>query len=90
MRAFSEALKRSPAAAKPLSPFDFPTVNLSQVRVLIVDDEPDARRTIAFTLQSVGAEVTTAGIAAEALRLLSRNCLPCSGILPGARFCQSW
>ncbi|HEX4055042.1 MAG TPA: response regulator [Tepidisphaeraceae bacterium] len=71
MRAFSEALKRSPAAAKPLSPFDFPTVNLSQVRVLIVDDEPDARRAIAFTLQSVGAEVTTAGSAAEALRLLS-------------------
>jgi CheY-like chemotaxis protein len=59
-----------PAAAKPHSQFEFSPVSLDRVRVLIVDDEPDARRVLTFALQTVGALVTAATSVAEAMMLL--------------------
>lgn len=46
-------------------------VRLDGLRVLVVDDEPDARTVIAATLQRAGATVAAAGSATEALKLLS-------------------
>jgi signal transduction histidine kinase/ActR/RegA family two-component response regulator len=45
---------------------------LQGVRVLVVDDEADARDLVATVLQQCGAEVTAAGSAAEALDALDR------------------
>ena len=47
-----------------------PPVRLDAIRILLVDDEPDARETIALMLTQAGATVTTAGSADEALGLL--------------------
>jgi PAS domain S-box-containing protein len=47
-----------------------PLARLNTVRVLVVDDEPDARRLLAKTLQQAGAIVTTAASAAEAIAAL--------------------
>jgi signal transduction histidine kinase/ActR/RegA family two-component response regulator len=44
---------------------------LSGVRVLVVDDEPDAREILAEVLSQAGAEVKTAAEPAEALNVLS-------------------
>ena len=46
------------------------TARLDDVRVLAVDDEPDARELFASILRGAGASVRTAGSAAEALRLM--------------------
>lgn len=43
---------------------------LGGVRVLVVDDEPDARDVIATMLRQAGADVSLAGSAAEAFSLL--------------------
>ena len=40
---------------------------LDGLRVLVVDDEPDARRLLAIVLEQCGAEVTTAGSVPDAL-----------------------
>ena len=45
--------------------------NLRDVRVLAVDDEPDALNLVSDVLQSAGAHVTTAGSAADALGILA-------------------
>ncbi|MBI3951308.1 MAG: response regulator, partial [Acidobacteria bacterium] len=45
---------------------------LEGVRVLVVDDEADARELIATVLERSGAEVTTVGSAAEALEALGQ------------------
>jgi PAS domain S-box-containing protein len=45
---------------------------LSGIRVLVVDDEPDARDLVATVLEHQGAEVKTAESAAEALGLVER------------------
>lgn len=47
-------------------------VRLDGVRVLIVDDEPDARRLLVKVLEQVGAVVTAASTTAGALELLPR------------------
>jgi PAS domain S-box-containing protein len=47
-----------------------PTLNLKGIRVLVVDDEPDARETLQQILEHCDAEVRTAGSAAEALAVL--------------------
>jgi PAS domain S-box-containing protein len=47
-----------------------PTLNLKGIRVLVVDDEPDARDTLQQILEHCDAEVRTAGSAAEALAAL--------------------
>lgn len=44
--------------------------NLHGVRVLVVDDEADARELVAFIIQDYGSEVTTAASAAQAWKLL--------------------
>jgi CheY-like chemotaxis protein len=43
------------------------------VRVLVVDDEPDARELIAYLLETCGMKVQVAGSAAEALALLASD-----------------
>jgi signal transduction histidine kinase/ActR/RegA family two-component response regulator len=43
---------------------------LSGVRVLVVDDQPDARELLSLVLKYAGAEVVTAGSAAAALKML--------------------
>lgn len=70
MRSFQDGLRATPAATKQLSLSDLPLVNLDRVRVLVVDDEPDARRVLTMTLQTVGALVTAAASVAEAITLL--------------------
>jgi PAS domain S-box-containing protein len=73
-------LLRAPAAEVPAPP---PAVRpdgwpadggaLDGVRVLVVDDESDARDALALVLERCGARVTTAGSAAEALAAWSRE-----------------
>ncbi|HWQ32106.1 MAG TPA: PAS domain-containing protein [Blastocatellia bacterium] len=52
---------------------------LAGVRVLVVDDEADAREMVTLLLQGYGAQVTVAASAVEALRALKR---PESGLRP--------
>lgn len=56
-------------------PIDNPHIELTNVRVLVVDDEPDARHLIQHALARCGAEVRGAGSAAEGLAAL-RDFLP--------------
>jgi len=49
----------------------FPPVRLDGLRVLVVDDEPDARRLLVRLLEGVGATATAAGSAAQALDALT-------------------
>ncbi len=51
---------------------ELPAIRLDGMRILIVDDEAEARRIIVKTLQAVGATVTAAASAAEALDLVKR------------------
>ncbi len=50
----------------------FPAIRLDGLRVLVVDDEPDARRLLVRVLERVGAVVTAAASAAEALDALPK------------------
>lgn len=59
-----------PLDSSPLSMIDYP---LAQVRVLLVDDEEDARDVVAFILQQAGASVITAKSAMEALETFSSS-----------------
>jgi CheY-like chemotaxis protein len=47
-----------------------PEVSLADARVLVVDDEPDARELLKSLLADAGAEVVTAGSAEEGLALV--------------------
>ncbi len=59
------------AAEQPARPSDRPAErSLAGVCVLVVDDEPDSRALAARVLADAGAEVRTAGSAAQALTLL--------------------
>ncbi len=67
----------APAAARPLTaagpgpqPAVSPLPDLSGVRVMVVDDDGDARDLMAATLGYYGADVTAADSASEALALL--------------------
>jgi PAS domain S-box-containing protein len=51
-------------------PQDYRVANLSGVKVLVVDDEPDARELLRQVLTDCGAEVMAAANAAEALRMV--------------------
>ncbi|MEG5066430.1 ATP-binding protein [Microcoleus sp. B3-A4] len=46
-------------------------IELANLRVLVVDDEPDSREFVAFVAEQAGAKVTAVGSASEALQLLS-------------------
>lgn len=71
--AFRDALRTPPAAADPCDPTRFPHVRLDHLRILVVDDEPDARRALTRALQTVGAIVTVAAGASEAMTLLPQT-----------------
>ena len=62
---------RKPLEAAPASPNTVSRADLRGLRVLVVDDEPDARELLATILNYAGANVTTAASASEALQLLS-------------------
>ena len=61
--------RRHPGAG-PATAFDETCATLDGVRVLVVDDEPDARAVVQRLLEHCDAIVTTAGSAAEALERL--------------------
>ena len=54
-------------------PFGGVSPNLDGVRVLIVDDEPDAREIMKQALEEYGAEITVAEDAAEAFEILNHG-----------------
>jgi signal transduction histidine kinase len=64
-----EALPQSPAALLP-SP---PEPSLSGMKVLVVDDEADAREVVAMILERSGVKVTVAASASEALGIFKRE-----------------
>jgi CheY-like chemotaxis protein len=66
-----EVTRRRPAAAS--APPLGETLELTGTRVLIVDDEPDARDLVQFVLESRGAKVVAAASASEALDQLLRQ-----------------
>jgi PAS domain S-box-containing protein len=69
----AEAVERlHPKTPRELPP-DYKLPDLSQVKVLVIDDEPDARELIATVLEECGAEVLSAGNAAEALMVVERE-----------------
>jgi CheY-like chemotaxis protein len=71
---------RSPQSEPRLHPsaplavaLEFKAVDLAGIKVLVVDDEVDARELIKRVLMECGAEVLTAGSAVQALELLERE-----------------
>ncbi|WP_437738597.1 hybrid sensor histidine kinase/response regulator [Sorangium sp. So ce1335] len=62
-----------PGAARADTLSDYPGAELTGVRVLVVDDQPDAREVAQRVLEECGASVTTAGSAAEAMAALGRE-----------------
>src|SRR5439155_20970743 len=69
-------VERRSQATKDLSPGSTYT-SLSGVRVLVVDDEADARELIAVLLRQCGASVVVAASAAEGLETLKREKFDC-------------
>jgi CheY-like chemotaxis protein/two-component sensor histidine kinase len=61
-----------PRTADPSSS-DFKVVDLSDIKVLVVDDEADARDLIKRIVEECGAEVLTAGSAMEALQMVEQD-----------------
>jgi CheY-like chemotaxis protein len=51
----------------PASPLE-----IADLRILVVDDEPDARRILTTILEEYGAKVTTVASAAEAIEVLKQ------------------
>jgi CheY-like chemotaxis protein len=60
---------RTPSAV----PRDYRVAELAGLRIVVVDDEPDARDLLRHVLAECGAEVFAAGSAAEALAMLERE-----------------
>lgn len=46
--------------------------DLSSIRILVVDDEPDSREFVAFVLEQAGASVTSVASGIEALQIVER------------------
>lgn len=61
-----------PRAAR-LAALDMNHINLSGLKILVVDDEPDARALIKRVLADCEAEILTAGNATEALELIENE-----------------
>jgi CheY-like chemotaxis protein len=68
--AFAVAREASPAA---LPPPEIDPHMLEGIRVLVVDDDEDARDLLKTSLGAYGADVVTAGSAAEAMTLFDRH-----------------
>lgn len=68
-RSVTVADRREPEAFQNSEPLTGPP-DLSHVRVLVVDDEADARELLEFVLTRFHADVQTAASAAEALKIL--------------------
>jgi signal transduction histidine kinase/ActR/RegA family two-component response regulator len=73
LNAATPAVERVHPRAPPSRLAEFEHADLSGVRVLVVDDEPDARELIARILGECDAEVLTAAGALEALDTLQRD-----------------
>jgi PAS domain S-box-containing protein len=67
-----EAIARTEGAAREEDLLIATPPSLRDVRVLVVDDEPEAREVVAAVLAQYGADVTVAASTAEALELLGR------------------
>ncbi len=65
--------RRHPGAGSLAAPALERDIDLSRVRVLVVDDEADARALVKRLLEERGASVTTNGSAAEALASIQRE-----------------
>ncbi len=63
-------LRRHPEADSALNIKPVPCINLDNVRVLVVDDEPDARDLVKRLLEECKALVNSAATAAEAIAML--------------------
>ncbi|XXY50920.1 ATP-binding protein [Sorangium sp. So ce269] len=62
-----------PTSARAEALADYPAAELTGVRVLVVDDQPDAREVAQRVLEECAASVTTVGSAAEAMAALERE-----------------
>ncbi|HTN90644.1 MAG TPA: ATP-binding protein, partial [Sorangium sp.] len=62
-----------PTSARAGALVDYPAAELTGVRVLVVDDQPDAREVAQRVLEECAASVTTVGSAAEAMAALERE-----------------
>jgi CheY-like chemotaxis protein len=65
-----QAERVHPRAAVSAAPFEVRGITLAGVKVLVVDDEADAREVVRRVLTASGAEVATAASAAEALAVV--------------------
>jgi PAS domain S-box-containing protein len=72
VRAVRTALAEEPERVPPMPLITEAAPSLEGLRVLVVDDEPDARELIKTVLEGYGAQVTMAASAAECLAELSR------------------
>ena len=70
MRTAGEAERRHPTLGPVPEPADFPS--LRELRVLVVDDEPDSNEVVTTVLVAAGAEVRVAASAAEGLEHLKQ------------------
>jgi signal transduction histidine kinase len=69
-RTAGELARRHPTLGEASATHDYPA--LDGVRILVVDDEPDANDVVSTLLGSCGAEVRVATSAAQALEVLAR------------------
>lgn len=72
LRNSSNDMRQHPKAFNPIQ-VDFKVLNLAGIKVLVVDDEADARELIKRVLTDCGADVFTAGGAGEALLLVEKE-----------------
>ncbi len=64
--------RRHPTSTEP-GDREHPDADLSGTRILVVDDQPDARELVKRVLEDRGAEVLTAGSAIEALAIVEQQ-----------------
>jgi signal transduction histidine kinase/ActR/RegA family two-component response regulator len=67
----AEVTPTAPRASPPPAPFE--ATSLAGLRILVVDDEPDARDLVQRILGEYGAEILVAGSAAEAMELFLKR-----------------
>jgi signal transduction histidine kinase/ActR/RegA family two-component response regulator len=70
VRRTADGLERIHPRAPSAAPIDYHVSDLTGIKVLVVDDESDARELLYRVLADCGAQVLSAGTAEEALRLV--------------------